>query len=122
MRSGGRSLSGDFGVIRPFHFHFTTPVPQTVYLYETPGKPLAATFWFRGDDNPTEVAPVADTLKRFLVKPFALDKGDTVVEGEFMTDGGSYYPADFGLTTVKPDSVPLWTRCPLPDPGSWSSQ
>jgi len=109
LRPGGRPLVGGYGVLRPVALTLSNPTaaPQTVYLYETPsGGGATTTIWFDGDDAPTQVPCVSDATQRYLVKSWTLDAGQTLaVGGQYMTDGTSSFPLDFGLTSTAPVPV-----------------
>ena len=106
LRTGGRPLAGDYGVLRPVKLVLTNAgaAPQTVYLYEiAEGGPATTTFWFSGDTAPTEVACDGDADNRYLVKAFAVAPDASVsIDGTFMTDGASAYPIEFGLSATQP--------------------
>jgi hypothetical protein len=110
LRPGGRALGGDYGVLRPVRLQLANPTPgaQNVFLYEiAAGGGATTTFRFDGEPVPTSVPCVNDPLNRYLVKAFALAPGETrTVTGEYMTDGTSYFPLDFGLTSIQPLAVP----------------
>ncbi len=118
LRPGGRPLAGDYGVLRPVQLQLAnpTPGPQNVFLYEIAGGGGATTtFRFDGDPAPTSVLCVNDPANRYLVKQFALAPGETrTVTGEYMTDGTSYLPIDFGLSATPPLAVPPKACNPRP--------
>jgi len=104
-------LAGDYGVLRAVSLQITnpTPSPQNVYLYEQPGANggVSTTMWFTGDAAPTEVKCVSDPSQRYLVKGWGLAPGQSLtVTGTYMTDGTSFYPLLFGLTTTPPQAAP----------------
>lgn len=117
LRAGPRFFPGDYGIVRPVRLHLVnvTDVAQPVYLYEVPlNRALSTTFWFDGDAEPTEVPAVGDPNQRYLVKSFNLaPHEDRTVTGEYMTDGGSNYTAEYGLTSNTPLTAPPWS-CPVP--------
>jgi hypothetical protein len=64
---------------------------------------------------------------RYLLRPFAIAPtrggAPVVITGEFMTDGGSTYPAELGLMLDPPLPLPAKTMCvssptPAPIPAS----
>jgi hypothetical protein len=118
LRPGERALAGDYGVLFPVRLQLAnpTPSPQNVFLYEIAGGGGATTtFRFDGDPAPTSVLCVNDAANRYLVKQFALAPGETrTVTGEYMTDGTSYLPIDFGLTATPPPAVPPQACNPHP--------
>jgi hypothetical protein len=110
LRPGGRPLGGDYGALRNVALQLSNPgsTPQNVYLYEqAQGGSATTTIWFTGDPRPTEIPCVRLSDSRYLVKAFALDAGESrAVTGEYMTDGSSSFPLDFGLTTAAPSPPP----------------
>jgi len=105
-------LAGDYGVLRNLSLQVTNPTatPQNVYLYEQPGANggVTTTIWFTGDPAPTEVRCVSDPSQRYLVKGFGIGPGQTLnVTGTYMTDGTSFLPLYFGLTSTPPPLAPL---------------
>jgi hypothetical protein len=113
QQAGQRApLAGDYGVLRNVSLQLTnpTPSPQNVYLYEQPGANggVTTTIWFNGDPAPTEVRCVSDPSQRYLVKGWGLAPGQTVtVTGQYMTDGTSFLPLYFGLTSAQPQVAPV---------------
>jgi hypothetical protein len=112
LRAGPRFFPGDYGIVRPVQLHLVnvTDVPQTAYLYEVAlNRALTSTFWFDGDLNPTEVPMVVDPNQRYVVRAFPLaPREDRTVTGEYMTDGGSNYTVEYGLTADTPQTPPPW--------------
>lgn len=105
-------LAGDYGVLRNVALQLANPTaaPQNVFLYEQPGANggVTTTIWFTGDPAPTEVRCVSDPSQRYLVKGFGLAPGQTLtVTGTYMTDGTSFLPLSFGLTTTPPPPAPI---------------
>jgi hypothetical protein len=115
LRAGPRFFPGDYGIVRPIRLHLVnvTDTQQTAFLYEVAlNRALTSTFWFDGDLNPTEVPMVTDPNQRYLVRAFPLAPNeDRTVTGEYMTDGGSNYTAEYGLTADTPQTPPPW-NCP----------
>lgn len=104
---GGRPLGGEYGVLRPVELTMTNPTaaPRDVYLYEQAGTAgVTTTIAFDGDDAPTEVPCLADLDGHYLVKRFTVPPGPKplVVTGAFLTDGGSHFPLELGLTAIPP--------------------
>ncbi len=134
QQAGQRApLAGDYGVLRNVSLQLTnpTPAPQNVYLYEQPGANggVTTTIWFNGDPAPTEVRCVSDPSQRYLVKGFGLAPGQTLnVTGQYMTDGTSFLPLYFGLTSTQPPVAPVNGCGPKPGvapgaiPGQTSSR
>ncbi|HZO95712.1 MAG TPA: hypothetical protein VFB22_18325 [Candidatus Baltobacteraceae bacterium] len=120
----GRSLAGDYGVLRRVQLTLSNPTaaPQDVYLYESPqGGGATTTIWFDGDPAPTQVNCVSDPSQRYLVKQWTLAPGETrAVGGEYMTDGTSSFPLLFGLTATPPVPVTadLCNARPQPAPSA----
>lgn len=110
LRPGGRALGGDYGVLRDVSLTLSDPGPDpaTVYLYEQPGGAggSTSTIWFAGDPAPTEL-PCVIRPNRYAIKAFSLAPGATqTVSAQYMTDGASTFPLDFGLTAVPPSPLP----------------
>lgn len=103
---GGRPLGGEYGVLRSVELTMANPTsaPRDVYLYEQAGTAgVTTTLAFDGDDAPTEVPCLVDLDAHYLVKRFALAPGERrVVTGAFLTDGGSHFPLELGLTAIPP--------------------
>ncbi len=104
-------LAGDYGVLRTVSLQLSNPTPsaQNVYLYEQPGANggVTTTIWFTGDPAPTSVKCVSDPSQRYLVKGFGLAPGQSLtVTGMYMTDGTSFLPLSFGLTSTPPPPAP----------------
>jgi hypothetical protein len=120
QQAGQRApLAGDYGVLRNVSLQLTNPTaaPQNVYLYEQPGANggVTTTMWFTGDATPTEVRCVSDPSQRYLVKGFGLAPGQTLtVTGQYMTDGTSFLPLFFGLTSAQPPTPPVDACGPKP--------
>jgi len=106
----GRTLGGDYGVLRDVLLNLSNPTAaaQDVYFYESPaGGSATATIWFTGDPQPTEIPCVYREGTRYEIRRFTLAPGATVaVTGEFMTDGASSFPLLFGLTATPPSPLP----------------
>jgi hypothetical protein len=103
---GGRPLGGEYGVLRPVELTMTNPTsaPRDVFLYEQAGTAgVTTTIAFDGDDAPTEVPCLVDLDGHYLVKRFTLAPGERrVATGAFLTDGGSHFPLELGLTAIPP--------------------
>lgn len=124
---GKRYLGGDYGVVRPFRITLTnaTAAPGAIYLYVAPSQ-AGSTTTILFDGNPPQVvlaaplclqgapnAPALDTkyvLKTFIVPP-TQGGAPMVITGQFMTDGGSSYPAELGLALDPPLPLPPKTMC-----------
>jgi len=94
---------GDYGVIRHITFTLDNPTgdPHRVYLYE---KPLAgsvrSTFLVDGQLKELDCVRAAEpyTVMTYDLAPHSTGTTSTVT----MTDGGSYYPLEFGVTETQP--------------------
>jgi hypothetical protein len=109
LRDGGRPLGGDYGALREVALHLSDPGPDpaNVYFYELPaGGSATTTIWFSGDPRPLEI-PCVLQPNRYTIKAFSLAPGETRdVAGEYMTDGTSSFPLQFGLTSTPPSPPP----------------
>lgn len=105
---------GEYGVLRSLDFALTNPSPQptTVYLYERPlGGVVRSSFLLDGTLVQVGCARVSD---RYQIAPIALDpNGTRRVSLLTMTDGGSNYPLEVGVTAVPP--VPAAPPISAPD-------
>lgn len=140
---GKRYLGGDYGVVRPFRLTMTnaTDQPGTIYFYVAPsGGGATTSILFDGDGltadgKPKIVEPpclvgsktAPAFTDRYLLRPFTIAPtrggAPVVVTGEFMTDGGSTYPAELGLALDPPLPLPANSMCvatptPAPIPAS----
>lgn len=110
LRAGGRPLAGDYGILRNVNLALSNPTqaPATVYLYEKPiGYPVTTTIDFDGDAAPTRLQCAKQPL-RYLVRAFDVPaNANATITGTYMTDGGSTYPLDFGLTSLPPSPLPI---------------
>ncbi|HEX5275727.1 MAG TPA: hypothetical protein VFW34_10665 [Candidatus Rubrimentiphilum sp.] len=99
---------GEYGVWRTLSFNVTNPTgqPATLYLYEQPmGGPVRSSFLING------VPPLADiqcarASERYQIAPVAAQPGATTIQLQTMTDGGSFYPLEVGLTATPPSPNP----------------
>ncbi len=121
---GGRPLGGEYGVLRPVELTMANPTsaPRDVFLYEQAGTAgVTTTLAFDGDDAPTEVPCLADLDGHYLVKRFSLGPGERrVVTGAFLTDGGSHFPLELGLTAIPP-ALPADQCAGAPHPSAGSA-
>jgi hypothetical protein len=101
-----RALAGGYGVVQHLTITLENPgaAASDVYLYEIPsGNAVTTTLFFDGDPTPLEVACVKTAGARYLVRKFSVQAGARVQTGaDYMTDGASSYPIEFGLSTVPP--------------------
>ena|SRR5579863_10518578 len=104
---------GDYGVIHRITFDIDNPgnTPQTVYLYEKPlGGPMRSTFIVDGQVKELGCVRVP---QRYQIMAYTMppqqQAASTVIT---MTEGGSNYPVEIGMTataplpTVPPQSAP----------------
>jgi hypothetical protein len=97
---------GDYGVVQRITFKLINPtdVARPVYLYEKPlGGPVRSSFLIDGQLKEVGCArlPQPYWFMTYLVPPHATGESTTIT----MTDGGSFYPIEFGATEALP--VPI---------------
>jgi hypothetical protein len=95
---------GDYGVLHTINLSLTNPGPTTAsaYLFF---RPLAgpARGGFLIDGNLVEIGCVRRSTP-YQVSAFELAPGQTYrTVVETMTDGGSFYPAEIGVTVTRPE-------------------
>lgn len=100
---------GEYGVLRTLEFQIDNPLdqPQTLYLYERPmGGAVRSSFLVNGQLVQVGCARVPDRYKigdPVVVQPNA----KLMLPVQTMTDGGSSYPLEVGITATPPQpSVP----------------
>ncbi len=97
---------GEYGVLRTLTFDVNNPSGQTAtaYLYERPmGGVVRSSFLVDGTLYQVGCARVP---QRYLIgAPFAIPSGQTRITVQTMTDGGSAYPLEIGLTATPPLST-----------------
>lgn len=114
---------GEYGVLRTLNFDLDNPLdqPQTLYLYERPmGGAVRSSFLVNGQLVQVGCARVPDRYQ--IGDPIAMQphqKATLLVQT--MTDGGSSYPLEVGVTSTPPSpSVPPITAAngcfPKPQP------
>ena len=95
---------GDYGVIRTLTFSISNPTsqPATLYLYERPmGGPVRSSFLVDGTLVQVGCARVPERYQ--IGTPFAVSPSSTAqLVVQTMTDGGSNYPLEVGLTATPP--------------------
>lgn len=95
---------GDYGVIHTLLFSLSNPAPQpkTVFLYERPlGGVVRSSFLVDGVLR--QVGCVRDPQERYQIAAFQLAPGGRYqLSVQTMTDGGSSYPLEVGLTATPP--------------------
>jgi hypothetical protein len=113
--AGGHDY-GDYGVVRTFTFDLSNPTQQasTLYLYERPmGGVVRSSFLLNGT---TLVQPGCARLpERYQVgEPFSVPPQSNVqLTVQTMTDGGSNYPLELGVTPTPP--LPTTPAISAPD-------
>ena len=107
--AGGGQLGkdyGDYGVLRTLNFEAANPAgsPATVYLYEKPqGGVVRSSFLVNGVLHEVGCARVAHA---YLIAPLTLAPGGhATFSVTTMTDGGSSYPLEVGMTATPPESA-----------------
>jgi hypothetical protein len=97
-----RDLAGAYGVVQRFSMSLTNPTQASaeVTLYEIPdGYGVTTTLLFDGEATPFEVPCVKAAGVRYAIRTFSLAPGERrLVSGDYMTDGASSYPLQFGLS------------------------
>jgi hypothetical protein len=95
---------GDYGVIHTLLFSLSNPTdaPAIVYLFEQPlGGIVRSSFLVDGELR--QIGCVRDSHQRYEIAAFELMPGKRYqLSVATMTDGGSNYPIDVGLTGVAP--------------------
>lgn len=95
---------GDYGVLQTIAFSLNNPTdkPAIAYLYERPiGGIVRSTFFLGG--VLVEMGCVRDATQRYQITSYALAAGASVpVTVATMTDGGSNYPIEIGVTAAPP--------------------
>lgn len=94
---------GDYGIIDRITFALINPTdtPQLVYLYEKPlGGPVTSTFLVDGRLKELGCVrmPQPYWVATYQLPANSKSSSTTVT----MTDGGSFYPLEFGVTTTQP--------------------
>ena len=123
--AGGHDY-GEYGVMRSITFDVDNAgsAPATVYLYERPmGGVVRSSFLVNG----TTLVQVgcARVSERYQIgQPLTVNPGKAQVSLETMTDGGSNYPLEVGLTSTPPLSATPAINAPdgcFPKPQSTAS-
>ncbi len=94
---------GDYGVVHRITFTFVNPTDNAhnVYLYEKPlGGPVRGTFFVDGQLKELGCVrlPQPYWITTYQVLPHSTGASTTIT----MTDGGSFYPVEFGVTETQP--------------------
>ncbi|HEY5340489.1 MAG TPA: hypothetical protein VIK27_05625, partial [Candidatus Aquilonibacter sp.] len=95
---------GDYGVLQTLLFSLANPTadPATVFLYERPAGGIVRSS-FLVDGVLHQVGCVRDPAVRYAIAAFALaPESRYQLTVDTMTDGGSNYPVEVGLTTTPP--------------------
>jgi hypothetical protein len=106
---------GEYGVWRTIDFTVNNPTgqPATIYLYEAPmGGPLRSSFVVNGALPPIDVGCVRLSQHYQIGQPITVAAGQSSIQLQTMTDGGSNYPLEVGLTAT----APLPTTPPITAP------
>lgn len=95
---------GEYGVLRTLNFQIDNPLdqPQTLYLYERPlGGAVRSSFLVNGQLAQVGCARVSDRYQ--IGDPIVVQAGSKLsLPVQTMTDGGSNYPLEVGLTATPP--------------------
>ncbi len=94
---------GDYGVVHRIKFTLTNPTdtPQPVYMYEKPlGGPVRSSFIVDGQLKEVGCVRVAQPywFMTYQLAPHSTSASTTLT----MTDGGSFYPLEFGVSGTMP--------------------
>ncbi len=94
---------GDYGVVHHITFTLVNPTddPHSVYLYEKPlGGPVRGTFYVDGQLKELGCVrlPQPYWITTYQLPPHSTGATTTVT----MTDGGSFYPVEFGVMETQP--------------------
>lgn len=98
---------GEYGVMRNLTFDINNPgtAPATVYLYERPmGGVVRSSFLVDGSMVQVGCARVSERYQ--IGQPFLVNPGNARISVQTMTDGGSNYPLEVGMTTTPPSPSP----------------
>lgn len=101
--STGRDY-GDYGVVHTFLFSLSNPTPNAsnVYLYERPAGGVARAS-FLVDGSLVDVGCVRLPSERYQIAAFNLLPGQHyLLNVQTMTEGGSNYPLEVGMTMTPP--------------------
>ncbi len=99
---------GEYGVWRGLNFTVSNPTGQTatLYLYEQPmGGPVRSSFIISGGGTPPQPIEIscARASERYQIgAPIQTPPGSSTIAVQTMTDGGSFYPLEVGLTATPP--------------------
>jgi hypothetical protein len=95
---------GEYGVLRTLTFQIDNPTaqPATVYLYERPmGGVVRSSFLIDGTTL-VQVGCARQSERYQIGQPFNVNPGKSQIAVQTMTDGGSNYPLEVGLTATPP--------------------
>jgi hypothetical protein len=100
---------GEYGVWRTLNFAVTNPTSQTaaLYLYEQPmGGPVRSSFIVNSAMPPVEIQCARASERYQIGAPIPAPPGASTIQLQTMTDGGSFYPLEVGLTATPPSPNP----------------
>ncbi len=102
---------GEYGVWRTLNFTVSNPTdqPATLYLYEQPmGGPVRSNFLVttNGATQPVQIQCARASEHYQIGDPIAAPPGASSIQVQTMTDGGSFYPLEVGLTSTPPSPAP----------------
>jgi hypothetical protein len=89
------------------NFQIDNPLdqPQMLYLYERPlGGSVRSSFLVNGQLAQVGCARVSERYQ--IGQPFSVNPGKAQIAVQTMTDGGSNYPLEVGLTATPPQPSP----------------
>jgi hypothetical protein len=98
---------GEYGVIRNLTFDINNSgtAPATVYLYERPlGGAVRSSFLV--DGSLVQIGCARASERYQIGQPFLVNPGNARINVQTMTDGGSNYPLEVGMTTTPPLASP----------------
>ncbi len=102
-----RALGGGYGVVQRLRIALENPTaaPADVYLYEVPnGNALTTSLLFDGEPDLVEVPCVRTAGVRYAIRHFSLAPGQRLeADADYMTDGASSYPVQFGVSSLVPE-------------------
>lgn len=96
---------GEYGIWRTIDFTLQNPTaqPATAYLYEEPmGGPVRSAFVLNGQLPPVSIGCARVSQHYQIGPPLTIAPGLSHVIVQTMTDGGSNYPLEVGVTATRP--------------------
>jgi hypothetical protein len=100
---------GEYGVWRTLNFSVSNPSAQaaTLYLYEQPmGGPVRSSFIVNSAMPLVEIQCARASERYQIGAPIPAPPGAMTIQLQTMTDGGSFYPLEVGLTAIPPSPAP----------------